>query len=202
AARRWADRHRELLADDLEDQHAESPGSGDDASSRQAHGEGRGRESERACAGDDLEDQHAESPGSGDDGSSCRVQGEGVARDGEGGGMADDGIQREVLPIPDRRPQHPDPRPPARRAHPRSRPPPAPSVGGYRPPTGDPKIRTAEHRRPGPPWAPGPGRNQDIATLFLSIAVATTLAGPPRRLVPTTTSGTAGPGGGGPHPAR
>jgi hypothetical protein len=76
AARRWADRRRELLADD-------------------------------------LEDQHAESPGSGDDGSSCRVQGEGVARDGEGGGMADDGIQREVLPIPERRPQDPDRRAPA-----------------------------------------------------------------------------------------
>ncbi|HKO85696.1 MAG TPA: hypothetical protein VJ140_14330 [Actinomycetota bacterium] len=67
--------------------------------------------------------------------------------------MADDGIQREALPIPDQRPQDPD-----RRA-----------------------------RLPGPPWAPGPGCNQDIATLFLSIAVATTLAGAPRRLVTTTT---------------
>jgi hypothetical protein len=67
--------------------------------------------------------------------------------------MADHGIQREVLPIPDQRPQDPGRRAPA----------------------------------PWAPWAPGPGRNQDIATLFLSIAVATTLAGAPRRLVTTTT---------------
>jgi hypothetical protein len=102
---------------------------------------------------DDLEDQHAESPGSGDDGSSCRVQGQ---------------AWREMVRV---------------EAWPTT----ASSVRCYRSPIGDRKIRTAEHRRPGPPWAPGPGRNQDIATLFLSIAVATTLAGAPRRLVTTTT---------------
>ena len=82
--------------------------------------------------------------------------------------MADDGIQREVLPIP----------------------------------ISDRKIRAVEHRLPGPPWAPGPGRNQDIATLFLSIAVATTLAGAPRRAAssPRPPEGTAGPVGGGPSP--
>jgi hypothetical protein len=63
----------------------------------------------------------------------------------------------------------------------------ASGVRCYRSPISDRKIRTVEHRLPGPPWAPGPGRNQDIATLFLSSAVATTLAGAPRRLVTTTT---------------
>jgi hypothetical protein len=72
----------------------------------------------------------------------------------------------------------------------------------YRSPISDRKIRTVEHRLPGPPWAPGPGRNQDIATLFLSIAVATTLAGAPRRAAssPRPPEGTAGPVGGGPSP--
>jgi hypothetical protein len=63
----------------------------------------------------------------------------------------------------------------------------ASSVRCYRSPISDRKIRAVEHRLSGAPWAPGPGRNQDIATLFLSIAVTTTLAGAPRRLVTATT---------------